>query len=274
MTDTNRAEADAIAELAIRSVDPHILDPSELYSVVVPVGYDTRIVNLEQHRAVPDRHRGLTCLHDADSFINFVSTMETTESRIYANVDDHRLVAVLNDASKDTPAWGDHAADLTLRFTPEWKHWAGQDGEMMSQEAFAEHIEEGLLEIKVPDGATMLELAQTFHANTGVAFKSSQILASGERKLVYEESTVASAGAKGEITVPKEFELGIMPFEGSVPYKVIARLRHRASGGSLKLGYRLTRPHDVIQSAFDDTVTKVDEATAATTVYGVAPRGI
>lgn len=121
------------------------------------------------------------------------------------------------------------------------------NGKMMPQGAFAEHIEDGLDEIADDGAAMMLELAQTFHANTGVAFKSSTILASGQRQIQYEETTTAKAGQKGDITIPQEFVIGLAPFEGSDAYRVRARFRFAVRDGSLSIGYKLARPHDTLK---------------------------
>ena len=249
-----------------------------IHSVVLPVGWTQETLDLEAFLDFPERVRGTTRLHDADSFVRLVSEHEGTPTHVYASLEDVELVAVFNDAcgvkDHETSGWGDHRAVVHLRHTPEWEHWIGHNGKLMTQAAFAEHIEDGLLEIVEPSAAEMLELAQTFHAHTGVQFKSSQILDSGERQFVYEETQTTRAGRDGKITVPKEFVLAIKPFEGSDLYKVRARLRHRANEGSLSLGYRLDRPHDVIRTAFDDTVSKIDEAIASDVLRGTPATGV
>jgi uncharacterized protein YfdQ (DUF2303 family) len=141
----------------------------------------------------------------------------------------------------------------------------------MGQEDFAEHVEDGLDEIVDPDGAYMLELAQTFHAHTNVEFGQAVVLASGERQFTYVENTSAQAGKRGELTIPKELKLGIAPFEGTQPYKVIARLRYRLQGGTLKLGYKLVRPLDVQRAAFNDTVAWIEEDTSHSILRGIPP---
>lgn len=265
-------EAATIAALGSCASVAQVLDPGELYRV--PSG---ALLDLEKFRDTPDRFRGTTALHDPESFIKAVTEFETTRSHVYASLKSVKFVAVFNDASgkgETGAGWGDHTAELTLQHTPEWKHWTTHDGALLSQVQFAEHIEDGLLEIVEPEAAEMLELAQTFHAKTGVDFKSSNILDSGERQFLYEETTTATAGRKGDITVPKEFVLALRPFEGSDVYKVQARLRHRLSADGLKLGYRLTRPHDVIRSAFEDIAKKIGEGVESDVLLGTPATGV
>jgi uncharacterized protein YfdQ (DUF2303 family) len=274
VSDETVTEAQVVADLAKTAALPKALDPEKMYSVVVPDGSEHITLSLEAYLHSPARLRGTTRLHDADSFTDFVRSYEVPASRVYADQENATLCAVFNDATTGNPGWADHRAVLRMKHTPEWLHWADKDGSLLPQASFAEHIEDGLDEIRVPEPAEMLELAQTFHANTGVAFKSSSILSSGERQLVYEESTTTKAGTKGQITVPREIELAIRPYEGSDLYKVVARFRHRASGGDLKLGYRLNRPHDILRSAFNDTVEKVNDLVDCAVLRGTPPEGV
>lgn len=274
---SDETESEIIIATAVRSVTPVPLSATRgIFSVVVPEGAHQQTIdlNLEQYQEWPDRVKGSTTLHDADSFTRFVMEHESSAAKVYASLPQFRFVAVFNDAFKiegddGQPGWADHRASLTLTKTPEWLHWEGKNGQMMGQGAFAEHIEDGLDEITEPVAAEMLELAQTFHANTGVQFKSSTILASGQRQIQYEETTTARAGQKGDIVIPKELVLGLAPFEGSDAYKIKARFRFSVSDGNLKIGYKLDRPHDVLKSAFDDTVALVAEAVESPVFRGL-----
>jgi uncharacterized protein YfdQ (DUF2303 family) len=119
-----------------------------------------------------------------------------------------------------------------------------------------------------PAGADLLELAQTFQATTKVEFRESKQLASGQRQFQYVEETDARGGQRGELTIPKEFELGIAPFEGCDPYRVIARLRYRLRDGKLSIGYVLDNPRDVERQAFRDVVETLSEACSLPALYG------
>lgn len=274
MTIDHTTEAAVVRDIAMEATEPYSLDPGQLYRTP-----DGQLLDLEKYLDAPNRFRGTTALHDPDSFIKLVTEHENQASHVYASLPATEFIAVFNDANGkeiiEGPGWCDHRASLKLAHTPEWKHWTAHDGALLSQVQFAEHIEDGLLEIVEPEAAEMLELAQTFHAKTGVDFKSSTILDSGERQFKYEETTTASAGRKGDITVPKEFVLALLPFEGSPePFKVTARLRHRLSPEGLKLGYRLTRPHDVIRAAFDDVAKKISEGVESDVLLGTPVTGV
>lgn len=86
---------------------------------------------------------------------------------------------------------------------------------------------------------------------------------SGETQLNYTEQQNATAGKKGQLAIPDTFHIGIRVYDNlGQPYKLGARFRYRINGGNLALGYRLTRPKDVLQAAFDDVVAEVEKATA------------
>ncbi len=194
---SERTETDAASDITLRGVAPTELDANEFYHVIVPAGADRHLFDLEKYLPAPRRKSGEVYLHTQDSFAHFVKEHTIAEhTHVYAERHSFTIVAVFNDASADDPGWRDHRADLALAKTPEWRHWEDADGKLMSQVQFAEHIEEGLLEIQVPTAAEMLELAQTFHANTNVEFKSATTLAYGQRQFTYVENTTPSPGRR------------------------------------------------------------------------------
>lgn len=259
---TDQTEAQTIAALALDAADPTVLQPGDIISTVVPEGAQQHIVDLEEYLERPRRKRGVVTLHDAGSFRSYVTAhRDEIQTAIYADIDTADIVAVLNDHSEETDAagWGDHRAKLTLRETPAWVHWHGRDRQWMKQQAFAEHIEEGLPEIIDPPAADMLEVAQTFQATTKVNFKQSTLLVNGQRQFTYEETIDAKAGQKGTFAVPTSFTLGLAVFEGQLEgHRVSARFQSRIDGGDLNLRYLLERPHDVVKAAFETIVGEIE----------------
>jgi uncharacterized protein YfdQ (DUF2303 family) len=267
-------EASTVAALAYVGQTPRGLDPGDLAHVIIPYGAESVILDLEGHLPAPRRAKGTVHLHDADSFAAYVNLHKSAATVVYSDAlsEQPKLVAVINDdAAQATPGWRDHRAVLAPQLTRAWQRWVGLDGKLLPQQAFAEHIEDGLAEIREPDAASMLELAQTFIANNQVAFRSSRRLDSGETGLRYEETVAATAGTQGEIAIPRTLVLGIPVFEGGDPYKVEARFRYRINNGALLLGYRLNRPEDVLVDAFAHVVDQVEAATQLPALAGIAP---
>lgn len=268
MTDptTTAGDAAVIAELAdqARARDVVRVVDGRLVAVITAPGQQVHEFDLEHYDPTPTRKTGTVTLTDADSFVTYVDRHSLERgTTIWADLDRARIIAVLDDhaahldaENEGAPGWAEHRAVFTLKHTKDWQHWTGHDGKYLDQKTFAEHIEDGVDAISDPDPATMLEVAQTFHAKSGANFLSSQQL-SGEIEFSFEETVKAKAGQKGTLEVPQIFTLGIAPFEGCDLYAVRARLRYRLVDGSLTLGYRLIRPDRALTSAFEDVVQAV-----------------
>ncbi len=251
LSSADGGDMQVIVDTAQQAVVPHELDPEKPLAVVVPAGASLVAPDLNAWRSRPTRKVGTYLPSTVQSFVDYAKEHETPQTTVWVHPTSGHIEAVIDDHSDVDPAWREHRVKLDLERTPEWKFWTGADGDMMDQAPFAEHIENGLAEIVVPDAATMLEIAQTFHANVGSTFRSSIRLQSGQQQLQYDEVVSASAGSTGELTVPTRIELGIAPFLGEEPYAVVANLRFRVRSGNLSLGYKLDRPEAVIRDALD-----------------------
>lgn len=250
---------------------------------LIPLSQDREVLMLNPGQSVhefdtsgalpnPRRQTGKVTLTDQDSFVTFVNRhRDTDRTTTWADIDRGTVVAVFNDHQQisNEAGWGDHRATLQLKLTEDWKFWASQDGKLLPQTTFAEHLEEGALNIISPAAADMLEIAQSFQAKRGVAFKASTRLKSGEVGLQYEETTDARAGVKGTIEIPDTFTLRLQPFEGGPEYTdIVARFRYRINDGSLLLGYKINRPDLVKRAAFNEITASVSEGIALPVMAG------
>lgn len=279
-------ETQVIVDTATAAASPKPLDTDgRFFSLVHPTGI--RIIDLEIERTPlldrPRRKIGHVTLRDATSFLTYYTKHHTVDTEVWANIESQTVTAVIDAhgrAYNDEPGssttaigdagHGDHRATLKLRLTPAWQAWAGKNKLMLKQVDFAEHIEDRLTDIKVPTGAEMLELAQSFQAKRAVTFESSKALSTGQVELEYRETIDAKAGQKGRLSIPQTFDLAIAPFEGSPAYKVTARLRYRINAGDLLLGYTLDRPEDILDAAFSDVLDQV-QAGVGTPIMRGAP---
>lgn len=262
MTETTRTDTDAAAELAAEaSILP--LDAGEHLGITLPPGWTFETLDTERQLLNPKRARGTILVHDADSFVAAVQhrQLPDIDPVVYSSEagSTPSLVAVLDDDRGTLPGWREYAVSLDLRPTPEWRHWVDNDGSMVSQEAFAEHIEDGINELQEPAAADMLEIAQSFHATVNAGVKAGVRLASGQVQIRYEEEIDASAGTNGTLLIPQTLTLAIAPFVGAARYKMTARFRYRLNRGELRLGYKLDRPHEVLRAAFRDIKEAVVE---------------
>lgn len=268
-------DAQAVIDAALRSAEPTIIGDSSLAAFVVPADGRLEVVDLEKrlesYQPTPRRKAGEFRVHDAASFLAYLSKHGADETEVWADAQAARIVAVLNAHTLSrTAGWADHRLVYSVQHTDAWKAWALHDGKLLDQSTFAEHIEARALDIMRPTAAEMLELAQTFQATIGVRFESTKLLSSGERQFEYRETVDAKAGRAGKLDVPKDFELALTPFEGADRFKVTARFRYRISDGALRIGYRLDRPSDVLREAFLSVVEAIESGTEHPVFRGVS----
>lgn len=281
----------AVIDTAIAAVAPQKIDPEgRFFSVSVPNEGTHEVIDLDAlRRDRPARKTGTVTVHDAGSMVAYLSKHVLPETEIWADVTARQIVAVINAhgtaaegpdrlaaaasavEADEVAGYSDHRCRLTLHHTPAWIAWAAFDGKLLPQVAFAEHIENRLIDIAKPPAAEMLEMAQSFQAKRSLAYESSQALSTGEVQFEYKETLGASAGKKGRLEIPKVFTLGLAPFEGTLPYEVTARLRYRIEDATLKIGYQLDRPEDVLRAAFADVIDQIAEGVGETPIFRGTP---
>jgi len=276
MTDDTRNQLDTVVEQARQAAGPALLEAVDGSEIAVFHTLDgVEIVDLGDDEYAdradrPRRKSGTTVVQDVASFVQYYGKHADTDSEVYANLDAGLITAVLDAHEINDPRWGCHRLILQLIATEPWKRWTSKDRRMMPQVEFAEFLEDNLTDLAndpVP-AAEVLEVARTFQARTKVQFSSGIVQASGDIRLKYEETTDASGGARGELTVPHAFAVALAPFDDCDPYKVNARLRHRIEGGHLKLMFILDRPEDVIRDAVKTVVGQVEDACGITVMRG------
>jgi uncharacterized protein YfdQ (DUF2303 family) len=268
-----RTDVDAAAELA---AEPTIIptDAGDRGMVLLPPGWTVDSYDEERDLDRPRRAFANVDVFDGASFVAMVERRQMSGPApvIYADEDTLALVAVLNDDEADLAGWRDNRVRLGLRPTPEWAHWSKLDGKMVEQAAFAEHIEDGLNELRDPAPAIMLDIAQSIHGHVNARVKAARRLTDGRVQFAYEEDAGAQAGEGGELTIPETLTLVLAPFVGSPAYEMTARFRYRLGRGEVTLGYKLDRPHKVKAAAFADIRTEVEAGLPnAAVINGPAP---
>lgn len=265
-------DAAAIIDTARKSVQPYQVDDgADLYIIRTGSG-DPKLLDVEATRNLyrdhPRRISGHPTVDTHTAFEQYVKRHETPEIELWADERRNTVTAVFDSHTSEQAGWGEHRVTLQLRTTLDWQTWAGHSGKMMPQGAFAEFIEDNVVNVVNPTAADMLELAQSFQAKSGVVYESSRFLDSGHRQLEYREQVDAKAGRKGQLDIPTEIELALQPFVGLDTYRVKARFRYRIHDGDLTLGYKLDRPDDVLLTAFGNVVEQVGDDLGMTILSG------
>ncbi|KMS79077.1 hypothetical protein ACH49_13545 [Streptomyces leeuwenhoekii] len=264
-------DAQTIVNTALAAAPPAELTPGKVYAFVLPGGGFHKVdLTGDDYRATPTRKAGTTTVRDAQSFLAYWDKHHDDASEVYADNDRLTVTAVLDAHQADGARWAGHRLHLALRETEAWKQWMRFNGELMSQEDFAEFLEDHLPELLEPSAADMLEIAQSFQAAQKVDFQSATRLSSGQRQFQYVETATTKAGQKGQLTVPETFVVGLVPFEGSDGYRLTARLRYRIGQQGLRLGYKLERPDEIRKTAFADVVKAIGEQIDVPVMNGTA----
>lgn len=262
----------ALAQLAAERAESIEAGTNGVHSFVLQTGERQVVESFEKFAASPHRQRGTTKVIDIGSFVNMVNRVSDPDTTVlFADEDSGSVTAVVNYDE----GWGDHRVVLDLQAAPEWEHWRDADSKLMRQVAFAEHIEDGLSSIVSPPAADLMELAQTFQAKRELQFESGTRLQSGDVKFRYHEETKAGAGQAGDLEVPEVFQLSLPVYRGGASFPITARLRYRITSEGLALGYKLDRPDELVQAAFQENVTSTAEALASfLVVSGPAPAAV
>lgn len=272
-----KTEAEVVAQLAQEAVEPTALDSLEQPHLVVHSREAVaEVLDLERFMPEPRRVAGVYNTADVASFVDYITAFAAANvegTTIWVDQPSASIIAILNDAAPDTPAWRDHRAQVSLTRTPEWNLWLSHDGQLMRQEAFAEHIQEGITEITDPPGADMLEIAQSIQGKTDVDWKAASRVDNGAIGLQYAETIEAKAGRDGKLEIPDTITLGIAPYIGEEPFEVKGRIRYRVKDGALTIGYKLDRPSEVERAVLEDIITRLKAQEIFKHVYlGAAPQ--
>lgn len=262
-----------IIDAAIRGAEPHSLDDEgRFHSLVSPDG-SFKLVDLDKVRDEaeyahkPRRKTGTYRVHDAQSFVEYLAKHHDADTEVWADAVSAKITGVidaheLTDGTIPGARHEEHLVEYSVLLTEAWKAWSRLDGQLIDQESLAELFEARSIDIVSPSAADMLELAQSFHATTSSSFESSKRLSDGQAQFEHRQDIDASAGKKGQLTIPASFDLALKPFEGADAFKVTARFRYRITNGVLRIGYKLDRPEDVLRQAFLSVVENVEEGIA------------
>lgn len=228
---------------------------------------DLRVHTLEHTMAAPLRKTGTITLNDAESFIAVVVDQQSDNTRLFSTINPPTFTAVFNHHA-GAAGWGDHKAKYNAPLAPEWKAWTSIDGKKLNQVEIAQFIENNLVDVAEPEGATLLEICRTLEAKKKVTFASSIRLSDGNNQFTFSEEVQGSA-QQGQLSIPEVFVIGVPVFENGEKWRVDVRLRYRIEeGGRLVMWVELVRPHKVIEEAVKELRARIAEGTGMAILNG------
>ncbi|MCU1326622.1 MAG: hypothetical protein JWN34_1992 [Bryobacterales bacterium] len=268
--DTDNNIIEAVAALQARIGLPITAEP--IHAIVIP--NDCSLKSLKDiqypHGVPPTRIVATMALADSASFIQYFKTFADYRSRVMANPENFTFTALLdyhngNDTETENiepldPEFVSHRATFPMKQSEQWKIWFGNNDKSLSQTDFAEFLEDNRRDILKPSAAEMMEIARDLIGKSEVNFASSVRLQNGSNQIKYQEVVTAGVGPAGNIEIPDEFSIRIPVFYGEQPIEITAKLRFRISGGKLTFTYRLYRPVETRDEAFNCAVAGIGSA--------------
>jgi uncharacterized protein YfdQ (DUF2303 family) len=282
MTDTTTAvRADTLRDmLALGAVhtEPFYGDAATAADAmvsVVPDGYTVQVTDLSPYKVeppAPRRIKGTITVTDMVSWLAYFAKYRTDDAEIFGDVRTARITALLNAPTPGMPAYGDHRAVLQLSHSAAWLAWVTNHGKLLTQTAFAEHLEDRSPDLREPDAASMLEIASSIKATKGLDFESGSTLHDGSRRFTYREKMEAKAGTRGQLEIPTEIKILVQVWRGVEIYvPMTARFRYRVTAEGLNLAYILDRLEDTLDAAWADLLRTLTDALPVTVLAGPAP---
>jgi len=279
-SNVTRTEADAVAEIAERAASTEDIalpkpDSADNRIIAVPKGIELRSIKklIDEYRTEPERKEGTARFQDLDSFIGHTNRFKDADSALFADASSSApsLTCVLDYHCRadGKPRFGTHRGVYTFPISEEWSTWCTMRNKEFTQSAFAEHIENRLLDIANP--GTAGETATAFSQELGTAFASASKLlelsrglavrvnsrvvnatnlATGEAQMVFETQHNDETGAP--LKVPSAFLLAIPVFKLGALYQVPVRLRYRVRDAKVVWFYELYRIDRIFDHAFKE----------------------
>lgn len=235
---------------------------------------------VDEYSTAPERKRGTAELADLDSFIAHAKRFADEHSAIFADTTPAApsLLSVLDyhEPGKGSPRFGSHRGRYAFPLSDEWKAWQKSDGATFDQKAFAEFLEDRIVDVADPEkagdgikalvaqigtklapAARLLEVARglTIHVNERVtqAFNTN----TGEASIMY----ASQHDEQTKVGVPGAFLIAVPVFRNGPRYVVAARLRYRVNGGSIVWFYQLQQAAKRFEDAIADACTLAREGT-------------
>lgn len=253
----------AIAQLTDQRTTFH----EDFHGLPVVVHHKDQVVTAyPQLLTQPLRVRRTLKLATAGELIAYLATLEpfSVENTaaypvIFADAASRSFTLYPSFHQGDYLSWLDHKAQAHLKYSRELELWKKMDSHRFTQEAFAEFIDENVVDIHTPTGAVMLTIAKTLEATRTEVFRSSIKVSDGTSRLTWDNQ----ATGENNTEVPDEFHLAIPVFDGDAEVvKIRARLFYRLPSkdkpdAGLIFYYKLHRLEDILETLWEERVDQL-----------------
>lgn len=252
----------AIADLSQKAAGQEIsiIAPEEgLAYPVIAVGKD--IASLEAHLSQPVRKRLNKTVIDIPAFCAYVNDHKEPGTTIWASLSGGKFTAVIDGnhpGESGSPKWGDHVLQLDLQPDPDWVAWKELSGSRVTQDEFAQFLQDQAHTIEEPDAAKIRDIVLKFQATQVRSFKRPVFNEqNGSVQIAYDDETQQV----GEFKLPEKLYIAVSPFRSSAPVTTEAALRFRFRDGAVAFGVHIVRPDKTEEEAFRQVSNTITEKT-------------
>lgn len=254
--------------------------------IIHPPGFvakEVPVLPQNVERPIPKWTSQIVNLQNESSLTEYINRFKNTDTAIFADITTDTVVSIIDyhhEAGGNMdgvgipegfvmPALKSHRAVLKLPKSIEWETWRKSDEVRMSQLDFVCFLEDNAVDVKDPDGASLLELCSDLEATRDVKFGAT-VRAGAVDNLSYVKES--GAQSRGKVALPLEIGLMIPVYFGDEEVELRAKLRRKVdSDGCLEIWYKLMRPENVRQNRFQTIVQRIfTETGQLTTIYGTA----
>lgn len=220
--------------------------------------------SLEHLLDKPTRQKTSRTLLTLEAFNEYVKRFKKEASSVYVLPygGGFKIVAEIDHRSETETAWDDHAVTLSLEPSESLLHWKGENNKRLSQEAFADLLEERTQDIAKPAAGEILDIARTLHVTRNLSVKSCVRSKPGENCLSYNVADGIKAG-DGTVDIPTEFTIDLAPFarhRSSVGVRAL--LRPRIHDERPSFVYDLQLLDEAIEEVLDGIISAIRTQTA------------
>ena len=210
-------------------------------------------------------------LQTKQSLIDYVLRFATSDSVIFADVENGTVTAIIDyhkvtEPANKAPQLCTHRSSFKLQASMEWEEWNAINGELQSHLDFASFIEENAQDIMSPSGADLLEIVRSLKGAKNATWDEDY--GSGAMVKRNASSSIALHSNKGDIELPRQFEIAIPVYFREAAVSLHALTRWDVDNGGLQLGYKIVRTQTVQQNELQRIVKEIGSACGLTLLFG------
>lgn len=233
------------------------------HSVLVSSSTPT-ITDLEKFRERPNRIVGQVELIDVPSFALYVSKYATAGTVLIGDRKGNVTAHLDYHEGPELPTRSTHKAVLRSIKTPEWTTIENVLGKPLTQEGFAEVLEELEHVFVSPDAAKIAEICLNVKGSVTATFESRVNRSNGTVSFCYTEDA-----DKGTVKIPEFATIQVPIFEHSDAIEAKLLIRHKVSSGKIVFTLAIPNAARLVYNSNRELFAAVAAATSMPVLVGV-----